>query len=142
MKGVFITREALCHYSNGRTFDSLTSAYVRRFENHASCAGYPDDQVICSTFQKKVHRRRDGRAAVDICWRLITVYQTHHQPSVASQSHKPNTKIKLCTQGFFFICSFKYNWTTWHSWKHKNETLHWDLFATWSCVHAYSRCQS
>jgi hypothetical protein len=39
---------------------------------------------IVQLFRKKVHKRCDGRATLDTCCRLINVYQTHHQPSVAS----------------------------------------------------------
>jgi hypothetical protein len=47
--------------------------------NHASCTGHIDD----SAFKKKVHRD-DGHAVIDTCGGLINVYQTHHQPGMAS----------------------------------------------------------
>jgi hypothetical protein len=82
---IFMANEVSHRYNNERRFDSSTLTQARHFENRASCVGYPDGQANCSTFQKKVHRRRDGRATVDMCCRLINVYQTHYQPSVASE---------------------------------------------------------
>jgi hypothetical protein len=53
---IFITREASCGYSNRDCFGSRALTRVRCFENHTSCASYPDGQTNCSTFQRKVHR--------------------------------------------------------------------------------------
>jgi hypothetical protein len=56
MKEIFIAREVLCGYSNGRRFSSRASTRVRCFENRASYIGYLDSQANCPTFQRKVHR--------------------------------------------------------------------------------------
>jgi hypothetical protein len=53
---IFIASEASRGYSNGHTFDSRAPTRVRHFRNRASCAGCPDDQANCPTFQRKVHR--------------------------------------------------------------------------------------
>jgi hypothetical protein len=82
---IFIANEASCRYSNGRRFDSSAPTQARHFKSRASCVGYPDGQASCSTFQRKVHRRHDGCAAVDTYYGLVNVYQTHHQPNVASE---------------------------------------------------------
>jgi hypothetical protein len=71
---IFIANEALRRYSNGRRFDSSAPIQARHFENRVLCAGYPDGQANCLTFQKKVHKIRDGRAAVDICCEIVNVY--------------------------------------------------------------------
>jgi hypothetical protein len=83
-KGVFIAHEASHRYSNGRPFDSRAPTRVRHFKNCASCIGYLGSQANCPTFQRKIHRRRDGRATNDTCCRLFNVYGTHHQFSVTS----------------------------------------------------------
>jgi hypothetical protein len=70
---VFIAREA-SWLQYGRTFGPCAPTRVCRFENRASCAGYPDGQANSPTFQYKVHRRRDGRVAVDTCCGLINMY--------------------------------------------------------------------
>jgi hypothetical protein len=50
IKGVFITREALHSYSNGRRFGPCAPTQVRRFENRASCVGYLNGQANYPTF--------------------------------------------------------------------------------------------
>jgi hypothetical protein len=50
---IFIANEALRRYSNGRHFDSSAPIQARHFENCVLCAGYPDGQANCLTFQKK-----------------------------------------------------------------------------------------
>jgi hypothetical protein len=55
-KKIFIACEASRGYSNGHHFGSRVSIRVYCFENRASCAGYPDGQANCHTFQRKVHR--------------------------------------------------------------------------------------
>jgi hypothetical protein len=84
MRGVFIACEASCYYSNGRHFGPCAPTQGCHFDNRASCAGYPGDQANRPTFQRKLHRRRDSCATDNICCRLVNVYRTHHQPSVAS----------------------------------------------------------
>jgi hypothetical protein len=37
-----------------------------------------------SNFSKKGTQRHDCCAAIDTCYRLVNVYQTHHQPSAIS----------------------------------------------------------
>jgi hypothetical protein len=56
MNKIFIACEALHGYSNERHFGSCAPTRVRHFENRVSCAGYPDSQANCPTFQRKVHR--------------------------------------------------------------------------------------
>jgi hypothetical protein len=53
---IFITSEASRDYGNGCPFDSRVPTQVHHFGNRASCAGYPDGQANCLTFQRKVHR--------------------------------------------------------------------------------------
>jgi hypothetical protein len=84
-KRIFIACEASHRYSNERRFDSCAPTQVCRFENHALCACYPDGQANCPTFQRKVLKRRDDYAADDTCYRLVNVYQIHHQTSIASR---------------------------------------------------------
>jgi hypothetical protein len=45
MKGVFIAREVLHPYSNGRRFGPCASTQVHHFDNRASCAYYPNGQA-------------------------------------------------------------------------------------------------
>jgi hypothetical protein len=56
MKGVFICREVLRRYSDGHLFSPCAPTRVHRFDNRASCVGYPDGQDNYSTFQRNVHR--------------------------------------------------------------------------------------
>jgi hypothetical protein len=42
-KEIFISRETSHGYHNGHHFDFRAPTLVRRFENRASCVGYPDD---------------------------------------------------------------------------------------------------
>jgi hypothetical protein len=82
--GVFIVREVSHRYSNGRPFGPCTPTQVCSFENRASCTSYLDGQANYQSFQRKVHKRWDGRATVDTYYEFINVNRTLHQPSIAS----------------------------------------------------------
>jgi hypothetical protein len=47
MNEICIAQEASCRSSNGCHFVTYVDNQLRRFGNHASCAGYPDDQANC-----------------------------------------------------------------------------------------------
>jgi hypothetical protein len=107
-KEIFIASEASHGYSNGHPFDTRTLTRVCHFENHTSCAGYLDGQANYPTFQRKVHKRCDGRVANDMCCRLVNLYRTHHQHSVTSGetyqkiegSMKPISGTRCMKSGF------------------------------------------
>jgi hypothetical protein len=49
-----MAHKASYSYNNGHHFGSHGPTRVRRFENRASCADYPDDQANYQIFQRKV----------------------------------------------------------------------------------------
>jgi hypothetical protein len=61
-----------------------------------------------SNFSEKGTQRHDGRTAIDMYYRLINVYRTHHQPSVTSGetcqkiegSMKPISETRCMKSGF------------------------------------------
>jgi hypothetical protein len=66
-KEIFIVWMVSCRYSNECRFGSCTINQERRFENHATCTGYPDGQANCTNFSAKGTQRGDSHATFGTC---------------------------------------------------------------------------
>jgi hypothetical protein len=78
----------------GRRFDSHAYTRARCIKNRAPCAGYPDDQANFPLFRERYIETGQPCNSGHVCYGLVNVYRTHHQPNASSDKDTQRLKIE------------------------------------------------